>query len=105
MCCRNGQIGPEARSGTSSTIPTAWQSAIWSMTAVANPQTACNFEAVRLLHSGSDHSGCGVRREWHAGSPEQTREYVSGNICRCGAYVGIVAAIKDVAIKMWRTET
>lgn len=39
-------------------------------------------------------------REGHAGSPEQIREYMSGNICRCGAYVGIVAAIQDAASKM-----
>jgi xanthine dehydrogenase YagT iron-sulfur-binding subunit len=38
--------------------------------------------------------------EGHATSPEQIREYMSGNICRCGAYVGIVAAIEDVAAKM-----
>jgi xanthine dehydrogenase YagT iron-sulfur-binding subunit len=25
---------------------------------------------------------------------------MSGNICRCGAYVGIVAAIRDAAQKM-----
>jgi xanthine dehydrogenase YagT iron-sulfur-binding subunit len=25
---------------------------------------------------------------------------MSGNICRCGAYVGIVAAIRDAASKM-----
>lgn len=36
-------------------------------------------------------------REGHTGSPEQIREYMSGNICRCGAYVGIVAAIDEVA--------
>lgn len=30
------------------------------------------------------------------------REYMSGNICRCGAYVGIVAAIEDAAPKMRR---
>ena len=40
--------------------------------------------------------------EGHAGSPEQIREYMSGNICRCGAYVGIVAAIQDAAGKMRR---
>ena len=39
-------------------------------------------------------------REGHATSPEQIREYMSGNICRCGAYVGIVAAIEDAASKM-----
>ena len=42
-------------------------------------------------------------REGHAGSPEQVREYMSGNICRCGAYVGIVAAIQDAAAKMERS--
>jgi xanthine dehydrogenase YagT iron-sulfur-binding subunit len=41
--------------------------------------------------------------EGHAGSPEQIREYMSGNICRCGAYVGIVAAIQDAAARMRRT--
>ncbi len=41
--------------------------------------------------------------EGHAGSPEQIREYMSGNICRCGAYVGIVAAIEDAAARMRRT--
>lgn len=40
--------------------------------------------------------------EGHATSPEQIREYMSGNICRCGAYVGIVAAIQDAALKMRR---
>jgi xanthine dehydrogenase YagT iron-sulfur-binding subunit len=39
----------------------------------------------------------------HANSPEQIREYMSGNICRCGAYVGIVAAIQDATPKMRRT--
>jgi xanthine dehydrogenase YagT iron-sulfur-binding subunit len=28
---------------------------------------------------------------------------MSGNICRCGAYVGIVAAIQDAAPKMRRS--
>jgi xanthine dehydrogenase YagT iron-sulfur-binding subunit len=41
-------------------------------------------------------------QEGHANSPEQIREYMSGNICRCGAYVGIVAAIQDAAPKMGR---
>jgi xanthine dehydrogenase YagT iron-sulfur-binding subunit len=41
-------------------------------------------------------------QEGHATSPEQIREYMSGNLCRCGAYVGIVAAIEDAAPKMQR---
>jgi xanthine dehydrogenase YagT iron-sulfur-binding subunit len=36
-------------------------------------------------------------QEGHAASRESIREYMSGNICRCGAYVGIVAAIEDAA--------
>ncbi len=35
-------------------------------------------------------------REGHADSEGQIREYMSGNICRCGAYTNIVAAIQDV---------
>jgi xanthine dehydrogenase YagT iron-sulfur-binding subunit len=40
--------------------------------------------------------------EGNATSPDRIREYMSGNICRCGAYVGIVAAIEDAAPKMRR---
>jgi xanthine dehydrogenase YagT iron-sulfur-binding subunit len=36
-------------------------------------------------------------REGHAGSAAQIQEYMSGNICRCGAYRGIVAAIQQAA--------
>lgn len=32
-------------------------------------------------------------REGHANSPDQVREYMSGNICRCGAYSNIVDAV------------
>jgi xanthine dehydrogenase YagT iron-sulfur-binding subunit len=38
--------------------------------------------------------------EGHAVSRDQVREYMSGNLCRCGAYDGIVAAIEDAAPKM-----
>jgi xanthine dehydrogenase YagT iron-sulfur-binding subunit len=41
-------------------------------------------------------------QEGHATSPESIREFMSGNICRCGAYVGIVAAIQDAATQMRR---
>ncbi|GAC1383857.1 MAG: hypothetical protein NVSMB45_11470 [Ginsengibacter sp.] len=34
--------------------------------------------------------------EGHANSDDDIREYMSGNICRCGAYRNIVAAIKEV---------
>jgi xanthine dehydrogenase YagT iron-sulfur-binding subunit len=37
--------------------------------------------------------------ERHTGSSDEIREWMSGNICRCGAYPGIVAAIGNVARK------
>ena len=40
--------------------------------------------------------------EGDATSPERIRESMSGNICRCAAYVGIVAAIQDAATVMER---
>ena len=35
--------------------------------------------------------------EGRAGSDADIREFMSGNICRCGAYQNIVAAIREVA--------
>lgn len=35
-------------------------------------------------------------REGHAGSAEEIREFMSGNLCRCGAYPNIVNAIQQV---------
>ena len=42
-------------------------------------------------------------REGNATSRERIREYMSGNICRCGAYVGIVQAIEEAAATMERS--
>jgi xanthine dehydrogenase YagT iron-sulfur-binding subunit len=36
-------------------------------------------------------------REGRAGTDDEVREFMSGNLCRCGAYPNIVAAIRDVA--------
>jgi xanthine dehydrogenase YagT iron-sulfur-binding subunit len=36
-------------------------------------------------------------QEGHAGSPEEIREWMSGNLCRCSAYPQIVAAIRQAA--------
>ena len=36
-------------------------------------------------------------REGHAGSDAEIREYMSGNLCRCGAYNSIVAAVRQAA--------
>ena len=36
-------------------------------------------------------------REGHAGSEAEIREYMSGNLCRCGAYPHIVVAVRQAA--------
>ena len=36
-------------------------------------------------------------REGHASSDAEIREYMSGNLCRCGAYPNIVAAVREAA--------
>jgi xanthine dehydrogenase YagT iron-sulfur-binding subunit len=43
--------------------------------------------AVALLHEG------------HANTDEEIREWMSGNLCRCGAYPNILAAIKEAKTK------
>lgn len=42
-------------------------------------------------------------KEGHATSAESIREFLSGNLCRCGAYPAIVAAVQDAAGKMERS--
>lgn len=44
------------------------------------------MSAVALLREGEDGS-----------DPERIREAMSGNICRCGAYAGIVEAVRSAA--------
>ena len=46
---------------------------------------------------GQIMSGVGCIGEGHAQSAEEIQFWMSGNICRCGAYPGIVAAIADAA--------
>jgi xanthine dehydrogenase YagT iron-sulfur-binding subunit len=47
--------------------------------------------------SGQIMSGVGCIAEGHAGSEATIREWMSGNICRCGAYSNIVTAIQRTA--------
>ena len=42
-------------------------------------------------------SGVGLLGEGHTLDEDAVRELMSGNLCRCGAYPGIVAAILEVA--------
>lgn len=41
-------------------------------------------------------SAVGLLKEGHAHTDTEIRELMSGNICRCGAYQNILAAIKEV---------
>jgi len=46
---------------------------------------------------GQIMSAVALLEEGHAGSDDEIREYMSGNICRCGAYPNIVAAVRQAA--------
>jgi xanthine dehydrogenase YagT iron-sulfur-binding subunit len=46
---------------------------------------------------GQIMSAVALLDEGQAGSDEEIREFMSGNLCRCGAYPNIVAAIREVA--------
>jgi xanthine dehydrogenase YagT iron-sulfur-binding subunit len=47
--------------------------------------------------SGQIMSGVGCIAEGHTGSAAEIREWMSGNICRCGAYTNIVTAVANAA--------
>jgi xanthine dehydrogenase YagT iron-sulfur-binding subunit len=51
---------------------------------------------------GQIMSAVGLVREGHAGSEEEIREFLSGNLCRCGAYPNIVDAVRQAAAEMGR---
>ena len=42
-------------------------------------------------------SGVACVQEGHATTDDQAREWMSGNLCRCGAYANILAAVREVA--------
>jgi xanthine dehydrogenase YagT iron-sulfur-binding subunit len=46
---------------------------------------------------GQIMSAVALLEEGRAGSDEEIREFMSGNLCRCGAYPNIVAAIREAA--------
>jgi xanthine dehydrogenase YagT iron-sulfur-binding subunit len=46
---------------------------------------------------GQIMSAVGLIREGRVRSADEIREHMSGNICRCGAYTNIVAAIRQAA--------
>jgi xanthine dehydrogenase YagT iron-sulfur-binding subunit len=44
-------------------------------------------------------SAVALLKEGHASSDAEIREWMSGNLCRCGAYTNIVAAIREAREK------
>jgi xanthine dehydrogenase YagT iron-sulfur-binding subunit len=46
---------------------------------------------------GQIMSAAALIKEGHAGNEPEIREWMSGNICRCGAYPNIVAAVRQAA--------
>ena len=46
---------------------------------------------------GQIMAGVACINEGHAGSAPEIRDWMSGNLCRCGAYDNIVTAIQDAA--------
>jgi xanthine dehydrogenase YagT iron-sulfur-binding subunit len=45
--------------------------------------------------SGQICSAAALLREGHTASDEDIRQWMSGNVCRCGCYMGIVEAVKE----------
>ena len=43
-------------------------------------------------------------QEGHAGSADEIREWMSGNLCRCAAYPQIVAAVEEAAVEETASE-
>jgi xanthine dehydrogenase YagT iron-sulfur-binding subunit len=48
---------------------------------------------------GQIMSAAALIKEGHTRTDDEVREWMSGNICRCGAYPNIVAAIRDAAAR------
>jgi len=42
-------------------------------------------------------SATALVREGHTGTDAEIREWMSGNVCRCGCYMGIVEAVKEAS--------
>src|SRR5262245_49689239 len=49
-------------------------------------------------------SGIGLINEGRAKAPDEIREFMSGNLCRCGAYPNILAAVEET-VRMNRVST
>lgn len=81
---------------------------ITTIEGIANGDTLHPMQQAFIKHDGFQCGYCtpgqimsaiACVREGHANSDDNIREYMSGNICRCGAYPNIVDAIKEVQQK------
>jgi xanthine dehydrogenase YagT iron-sulfur-binding subunit len=61
---------------------------------------ACDGFQCGYCTPGQIMSAAACIEEGHTGSNNEIREFMSGNLCRCGAYPNIVDAIKAAAAKM-----
>ncbi|MGA8655828.1 MAG: (2Fe-2S)-binding protein [Chthoniobacterales bacterium] len=61
---------------------------------------ACDGFQCGFCTPGQVMSAVGCIKEGHTGSDGEIREFMSGNLCRCGAYPNIVDAIKAATPKM-----
>jgi len=52
---------------------------------------------------GQIMSAIGCLREGHAGTDDEIRHYMSGNLCRCAAYPNIVKAVKQAKSQVERS--
>ena len=78
--------------------------AIMTVEGLAGENELHPVQAAFLRHDGFQCGYCtpgqimsavALIQEGHAGSDREIREWMSGNICRCGAYPNIVAAIRE----------
>ena len=81
---------------------------ITTIEGLANGDQLHPMQAAFIEHDGFQCGYCtpgqicsavALLKENHANSDDEIREWMSGNICRCGAYPNILAAIKDVKTK------
>jgi xanthine dehydrogenase YagT iron-sulfur-binding subunit len=81
---------------------------ITTVEGLANGEELHPVQAAFVEHDGFQCGYCtpgqicsavALLKENHANSDAEIREWMSGNLCRCGAYPNIVAAIKDARTK------
>ena len=81
---------------------------ITTIEGLANGNQLHPMQAAFIEHDGFQCGYCtpgqicsavALLKENHANSDDEIREWMSGNICRCGAYPNILAAIKDAKTK------